>query len=180
MTAHEYFEVTVEGDHTELVDGAMVVDEPHPLHQLVCGRLHTALSIWANQPPGDGLPILPIDVQLTDHDVYGPDVLWFSEVRVRAHPDVNDLRLQIPDLAVEVRSPSTWQYDVGRKLSVYEASGLSELWLVDTKAETILVYRRSAPDSDRFDVALEITDALTSPQLPGFSLDVPELFRPLR
>jgi len=180
MTADEYFEVTFEGDHMELIDGVMVLDEPRPLHQLVCGRLYLALANWANEPPGDGLPILPIDVQLTDHDVYGPDVLWFSEVRVRAHPDVNDLRLQIPDLAVEVRSPSTWQYDIGRKLSVYEASGLSELWLVDTKAETVLVYGRSAPEADHFDVALEVTDTLTSPQLPGFSLEVEELFRPLR
>lgn len=180
MTADEYFEVTFEGDHMELIDGVMVLDEPRPLHQLVCGRLYAALYIWANEPPGEGLPILPIDVQLTDHDVYGPDVLWFSELRVRAHPDVNDLRLQIPELAVEVRSPSTWQYDIGRKLSVYEASGLSELWLVDTKAETILVYRRSAPEIDHFNVALEVTETLSSPQLPGFSLVVAELFRPLR
>lgn len=59
MTADEYFEVTFEGDHMELIDGVMVLDEPRPLHQLVCGRLYLALANWANEPPGDGLPILP-------------------------------------------------------------------------------------------------------------------------
>ena len=76
-----------------------------------------------------------------------------------------------------MRSPSTWRYDVGRKRSVYETGGVPELWLVDTKAEAVLVYRRSAPGVGRFDVALELTDTLNSPLLPGFSLDLKALFR---
>lgn len=60
----------------------------------------------------------------------------------------------------------------------YEAGGLPELWLVDDAARTVLVYRRSAPRSPRFDVALELGEgtALTSPQLPGFELPIDRLF----
>ncbi|CAN5742363.1 hypothetical protein BH24ACT3_BH24ACT3_09980 [soil metagenome] len=83
-----------------------------------------------------------------------------------------------PQLAVEVRSPSTWRFDVGRKKQVYEATGLAELWLVDTASESVLVYRRSSPASARFDIALELGGAaeLTSPPLDGFALGVAELF----
>ena len=49
----------------------------------------------------------------------------------------------MPDLAVEVRSPSTWRYDVGAKKDGYERHGLPELWLVDTEARSVLVYRRA-------------------------------------
>lgn len=37
-----------------------------------------------------------------------------------------------PQLAVEVRSESTWRFDVGPKKRVYEEAGLGEQWLVDT------------------------------------------------
>lgn len=67
---------------------------------------------------------------------------------------------------------------MGAKRRVYEARGLTELWLVDDASETVLVYRRSKPNATTFDVALELGrgDALTSPQLPGFALTVSKLF----
>ncbi len=84
----------------------------------------------------------------------------------------------MPDLAAEVRSPSTWRHDIGAKKSGYERQGLRELWLVDTAADEVLVFRRSAPGAPVFDMALEldVRDALTSPLLPGFSLALAELF----
>jgi Uma2 family endonuclease len=55
---------------------------------------------------------------------------------------------------------------------------LPELWLVDTFGHVVLVFRRSAPDMAEFDVGLEFAadEVLTSPQLPGFALDLRELF----
>ncbi|MDQ3719269.1 MAG: Uma2 family endonuclease [Actinomycetota bacterium] len=81
-------------------------------------------------------------------------------------------------MVAEVRSPSTWRYDVGAKKSSYERSGLPELWLVDTAADEVLVFRRSTPGATRFDVALELGrgEALESPLLPGFRLALDELF----
>jgi Uma2 family endonuclease len=83
-----------------------------------------------------------------------------------------------PRLAVEVRSPSTWRYDVGVKKRTYERLGLAELWLVDTAADTVLVYRRSSPEAAEFDVVLEVEggESLTTPLLPGFSVDLAALF----
>ncbi len=56
--------------------------------------------------------------------------------------------------------------------------GLPELWLVDTEAAEILVFRRSSADPAEFDVAVELalSDHLTSPRLGGFSLGLAELF----
>ncbi len=82
----------------------------------------------------------------------------------------------IPQLAIEVRSPSTWRYDIGAKKAAYEREGLRELWLVDTDAKVVLVFTRSAPGAGTFDVALEIDHTLTSPQLDGFELPLAELF----
>jgi Uma2 family endonuclease len=86
---------------------------------------------------------------------------------------------RVPDLAVEVRSESTWRYDIGVKKARYESAGVAELWLVDTRAPSVLVFRRSAPQAPAFDVALELERraALASPVLPGLTLDLTRLFR---
>jgi Uma2 family endonuclease len=84
----------------------------------------------------------------------------------------------VPDLAVEIRSPSTWRYDIGTKKSVYERKRLPELWLVDSDASVVLVFRRSTTQAPTFDLALELDRAATlaSPLLPDFALGVGALF----
>jgi len=181
MTAEQYLAVDYGDDRwRELIDGVVVVNEPLPIHALFQLRIGHALHSWVEAAPGRGLALPPADIVMTEHDVYAPDLLWLSEPKV---PDSLERRLEgIPDLAVEIRSPSTWRYDVGRKRSVYEERRLGELWLVDGTSRTVLVFRRGAPTSPDFDVALELSEgeALTSPQLPGFALPLAELFAPHR
>ncbi|MGI8945126.1 MAG: Uma2 family endonuclease [Thermoleophilaceae bacterium] len=178
MTAEEFIALPVpeHGRPWNLVAGEVVVSEPTLLHQRIQLRLCLALGAWARAGGGRGEIILPLDVRIDDRSVYAPDILWYSEGRtpaIRARPPS-----PMPDIAVEVRSPSTWRYDIGAKKSGYERGGLPELWLVDTAADAVLVFRRSTPGAGGFDVALELsaTDALTSPQLPGFALALGELF----
>ena len=160
----------------ELVGGVIVVDSPLLPHELVRMEILHELALWSRAARGRGLVIGSIDVLIGDHDVYGPDILWYRTDRVPGRDDPRPY--PVPDLAVEVRSPSTWRYDIGAKKSGYERRGLPELWLVDTAADEVLVFRRSKPDAPQFDVALELTrdDALTSPRLPGFTLALDALF----
>ena len=118
----------------------------------------------------------PIDVKLDERNVYGPDVLWYAAERAPRRTDPRPYPM--PNIAVEVRSPSTWRFDIGAKKRVYEQRGLRELWLVDTSASSVMVFRRSDQMGAGFDVALELGrgECLTSPQLPGFSLALSEPF----
>ncbi|HVL99056.1 MAG TPA: Uma2 family endonuclease [Egibacteraceae bacterium] len=159
---------------TQLIRGEVVVNQPSLFHQLVCGRLHALLLAWVEAEPGRGLVALPVDVRLGD-DLYAPDVWWMREQR---RPDRTARGLEVaPDLVVEVRSPATWRYDIGVKRDTYEAAGVTELWLVDTAAESVIVYRRSS-EAASFDIALELAgaDELTSPLLPDFTVPVSRLF----
>lgn len=177
MTTEQYYALTVEGDRKQLVEGEIIVNEPKIIHAHLQLSIATALRAWTDAGENRGLALMPTDIVMDEHNVFGPDVLWFSEGRkpplTEAYPE------QVPDLCVEIRSAGTWRYDIGAKKSVYERGGLPELWLVDHAADTVLVYRRSRPEAARFDVALELTtgDTLTSPQLPGFALKLEQLFR---
>jgi Uma2 family endonuclease len=101
---------------TELIDGEVIVREPGILHQHVGGLIYRALAAWADGPDGRGTVTLPLNVPLDTGNVLAPDVLWFDgQLPLR---DANAARA--PELVVEVRSPGTWRYDLGRKRELYE------------------------------------------------------------
>lgn len=175
MTADEFLARPEDSTcRRELIDGRLVeMDMPRPRHQIVSGELHFALESWRRaDPAARGLVLLPVDIRIDDGTVVGPDLCWFA---APTRVDVNRIGQPIPDLAVEVRSPSTWTYDIGTKQRIYDEAGVPELWLVDIAS--VHVRRRSAPGV-RFDVELEVTcgEDLTSPRLPGFRLSVAGLF----
>ncbi len=179
MTAEEYLARPLPWrgrPRTELVEGEVVVNEARPLHSYVQRDLVFALETWTRSGPDRGTVMLPVDVQLDERNVFGPDLMWYAEGRAPARDA--EPPSPVPDLAVEVRSPSTWRYDIGAKKAAYERHGLPELWLVDSAAEMVLAFRRSSRTTPTFDVALELDDhvALESSLLPGFSLPVSELF----
>jgi Uma2 family endonuclease len=178
MTADEFLALPepLDARRVELVGGEVVVHVPTFLHQMVTLEILHAMTSWVRSAEGRGSTALPLDVLIDSNNIFNPDILWYAESKVpgrdahRPYP--------IPQLAVEVRSPSTWRYDIGPKKSAYERAGLRELWLVDTAASEVLIFRRSGPEATSFDVSLELerNDTLTSPQLDGFGLPLAELF----
>jgi Uma2 family endonuclease len=173
MTAAEYIALPPGERWRELIDGVVVVNEPRVDHGLVFMALSFALQSWVRGGPGRGYVLPPVDVDIDEHNVFAPDLSWVSHLR-----SARERLPKIPDLCVEIRSPTTWRFDVGPKLLHYQGAGLPELWLVDTIAGSVIVLRRSRPAGPDFDVALELRgdEQLTSPQLPGFALRVGDLF----
>jgi Uma2 family endonuclease len=178
MTADEFLALpeSHETRWLELVEGELVMFDPDARHNIVQMNLIAALLDWTRAAEARGRVYLPLDVLLDERNVFEPDLSWYRQDR---RPRAGDPRpYALPDLAIEVRSPSTWRYDIGAKKSVYERRRLSELWLVDTLAEQVLAFRRSAAQAATFDVSLELDrgETLESPLLPGFALPLDQLF----
>ena len=148
------------------------MNEPTVLHQRVVGLIYAALLSWTQSGAGRGTVSLPLDVRLDDATVLAPDVLWFAHEIDLSAPRAP----RMPDLAVEVRSPGTWVYDVGSKRELYERHGLRDLWRADTASRTLLVYRRQhAGSSFEVQTELDAQEQLASPLLPAFAATVGEL-----
>lgn len=179
MTADEYLAYPPKtfGFASNLVEGEVVMGQPAPLHQRVTANLLVALRSWTDSGPGRGYAYMPLDVDIDERNLYAPDLGWWPDGRDPA--DEGERPFSLPAIAAEVRSPSTWRYDVGAKKSGYEREGLQELWLVDTAANEVIVFKRSAPSSPAFDVSAQLAagDVLESPLLAGFALPLEQLFR---
>jgi Uma2 family endonuclease len=176
LTADEYIAT---GDTrprwTELINGEVIVTNPTIRHQQIVYFLQFELGLWIRQGSGRGCTTAQLDMLLDDRNVLAPDAFWASEGRIPADGTHLDF---VPELVIEVRSPSTWRFDTTVKFRKYEASGAAEVWLVDTASNTVLVYRRSDPASPTFDVAHELAagETLTTLLLPEFAIDIGELF----
>ena len=160
----------------QLVDGEVIVNDPTLRHQEGAKRIIFAIESWVREQADRGRVGFGGNWTVAPGHVFKPDVWWVPHDRFldldAAHEDVP------PSLVVEVRSPGTWRFDVGRKRDVYQEVGVQDLWLVDTPAATVIVFRRATANSLNFDVVAEVGrgETLTSPLLSGFVLSIDELF----
>jgi len=160
----------------QLIDGEVIVNDPTLRHQRTCLRILFALESWVRAGSERGEVGYGGNWTVAPRQVYKPDVWWVAGDR---RLDLDAPRDDVPPaLVVEVRSPGTWRFDVGRKRDVYEATGVGELWLVDTPACTVVAHHRATAESSGFDEdgAFGPGSVLASPLLEGFELPIDELF----
>jgi Uma2 family endonuclease len=112
----------------ELDDGVLIVSPaPSNLHQLVVSRLQMVLG--AACPPEFLVLTGPgVNVNRFQHRV--PDV---AVIRTESFEEM--YQVEPPVLAIEVASPRTRLYDLGRKKEVYERFGVRSYWIVDPDEE---------------------------------------------
>lgn len=121
----------------ELIDGVIVAMSPRPVinHNRVTSNIYLIFANYLKGKTctyfGDG-----VDLFLTDKDHFVPDGM------VVCNPDIVKTRnvCGVPDLVVEVLSPSTAKRDRGYKRQVYEQCGVKEYWLVNPGEKTVEVY----------------------------------------
>jgi Uma2 family endonuclease len=100
-----------------------------------------------------------------------PDVAFLSYARMPyEEQERTDEPGIAPDVVVEVRSPGDLQADIDEKIRVYLKAGTAVVFFVEPEKKSVTVHDR---DGKRL---LGLDDTITHAALPGFILDVPELF----
>lgn len=151
----------------ELVEGELVVNPaPFIRHQFIVGKIFYALQSFLLQHRLGHALMAPVDVVLSREIVLQPDVI----VLLGEHPTIMQWKnLQIaPDIAVEVLSERTRHHDVVAKRRLYERHGVKEIWVVDADEESVTVIRDGQE--------IFVTDAITTPLLPGFATPLHDVF----
>ena len=169
-----------DGLRHEIIDGVhYVTPAPGLRHQDLVGRLHLAIGNFLASQPGLGRVFLsPLDVVFTFHDIVEPDLLF---VAVDQFEIMTEKNIQgAPAIVVEVVSKSTRKRDERIKKELFDRGGVREYWIVDPEHSQLIVHRRDgARLADRTPLSADADAVLTTPLLPGFSLSISELFKPL-
>ena len=130
-------------------------------------RLVGALRAWASkQKRPVTVGQVPLDVRFAPGRILQPNAFVLFERVQRGHTGPIDT---VPALCVEVLSEDRVHDRVTKRL-LYAAAGVTEYWVVEPAG---LIERWSGAGLARADA---VRDRLTSPCLPGFSLDLRRLF----
>jgi len=115
---------------------------------------------------------------LPSGDTVAPDVAVILRQTWEAAPaPAPDMFLRVvPDLVVEVLSPSTAWKDRGLKRRIYDRNGVREYWLVDPRRRTITVIARGA--NGRLGSERKVTgdEPAQSLLLPGLTVRPSDIF----
>ena len=158
----------------ELVEGTLVEKAVGFESAYIAGLIVTALNLFV-RPRRLGI-VTPPDApfELFGGMVRLPDAAFTSWDRIpgRRRPKEPVPRL-VPDLAVEVLSPSNTPAEIRRKLSEYFEAGVRLAWVVDPKKKKTVRVHASA---DRSTLLREGQSLDGGDVLPGFTLSLRDLF----
>jgi len=172
LTAEDLYQLGPDAPYI-LVEGALVeVNPPGGIHGEVAGKLSAYLGIFilTNKLGKFFTHDAGFVLQQNPDTVFGPDFAFIRQGRLTKSPTAY-IRT-IPDLAVEVVSPSNTRPDVDRKTRIYLDAGVEQVWIVDPFRGELSVRQADAPT-----VTLGPEDIISGNDLlPGFELRVGDLF----
>ena len=138
LTVDDWWALPEDGRQYELLDGMLtLMPTPSRRHQDIALDLAVQLKRTV-QADGGYVGMAPLGVALTAKIGFEPDLVYVSPGRegILSERGVEG----VPDIVVEIASPATQSYDRDRKLPIYLALGVGEVWLVDPKAATVTVH----------------------------------------
>ena len=160
----------------EIIDGDLcMTPAPSPRHQEISGKLFYLIYGFLQGNPLGKVFAAPVDVVFSQDppQVVEPDLVFVATEHLSLITETN---LQgVPDLLVEILSPTTSLRDRREKFALYERFGVPEYWIVDPEKNAVQVFRLSG---GRYAEALEfgLGDRLETPLLPGLSILLSEVF----
>jgi len=173
LTYADYAKLPEEpGFRHEIIDGVLIRDpSPSFQHQRVSRRLQRILEDYINKadPKGEVFDA-PLDLSLSEYTVVQPDLLYLHGNR----PAQNDPIDVVPELVVEVISPSTGRKDRVQKLNHYLSSGVIHYWILDPEECFIEAYELRG--GYYVSIVRSHTGDFSHPGFPGLTFDIEMLF----
>jgi Uma2 family endonuclease len=139
-TYADYCRLPEDGWRYEVIRGVLyMTPAPWPRHRKATGNILAALHRHVQEGDLGEVYAAPIDVLLPGlTDPVQPDILFLARDRLDI---VKEKAIEgVPDLIVEVLSPTNWFTDQRIKFEVYATAGVKEYWIVDSDRKTVEVY----------------------------------------
>lgn len=176
MTADELFEMEEDEYKYELIQGRLIRMAPGGFEHSSIGTtviMHLGNHVASNQLGRVFGADLGVVFSRDPDTVRAPDVCFIRQERLAKQTDRTRFSEVIPDLAVEIISPSDRASDVTAKALFYIEHGVRLVWIIDPQDRTVKVY---SPDNPPY-LFNEHDELDGGDILPDFRLAVREIFR---
>jgi Uma2 family endonuclease len=175
ITARDFMELPEGPPYYQLIEGDLyTAPSPDLYHQDIAGNIYFHIRLYLAKRRVGTVHIAPSDVQLSELNVYEPDVYFVANSRksiLTRHGAEG-----APNLVVEVLSPRTAKLDKGAKRAVYARTGVEEMWIIDPDAKRVHVYRLGDSAEEPAGI-FGIRQKFESPLFPGLKISVAKIFQ---
>ncbi|MDA1232766.1 MAG: Uma2 family endonuclease [Planctomycetota bacterium] len=157
LTYNEYVLFPDDGNTHEIIDGRHYMNAaPIPRHQAVSRHIQFQLYQQIELTRLGQVINAPIDLQLSEFDVVQPGLV----IVLAGNRIITQTRIRgVPDLVIEILSPSNRQHDTELKKQLYEQFGVPEYWIVDP--DECVVSRYLLLDSRQFGESTNFKETIT-------------------
>ena len=111
----------------------------NPLHGLILFKLSKIIDNYLMENKGGFVFTDNVDVYFPDGNIFKPDVTVITSENIKIIQWRGAIR-GVPDMVVEVLSPSTRVNDLTIKKDAYESNGVKEYWIIEPWDKTVDVY----------------------------------------
>jgi len=161
----------------ELIDGVpYMMAAPSIIHQRVSGELFGQLWTFLKGKPCQVFSA-PFDVRLSydenDDNCVQPDLLVVCD---SAKLSDGKSCKGVPDMVIEILSPSSASYDCIKKMRLYQNAGVKEYWIVDPEIKSIF---SCVLDNDQYittEYSKNDNEKIPVQILPGCEIQMGDLF----
>ena len=159
----------------QLVEGDLIMaPSPNSFHQDIAFNVAFLLRQHVTKRGLGKVCIAPLDVYLSDVNVFQPDVFFLSG---QSLPLLRDDGVHgAPDLVVEIVSPSHGLLEAKRKRPIYARHGVKEEWLIEPTLQQIHCYDFAADPVKPVRV-VDNDESFATPLLPGLVIHAADVFR---
>jgi Uma2 family endonuclease len=168
-------------DRVELIKGKIFKMCPGParLHQEISIKIASELFGFLKNKPCE-VYTAPFDVRFPkdskeDKDIY---TVLQPDICVVCDPAKLDDRgcIGAPDIVAEILSPGNNKKELLNKYNVYEEFGVKEYWIISPAEKTFLKYTLDENGNYQPSRLFTLSEKVQSSVLPGFELDLDEVF----
>jgi Uma2 family endonuclease len=178
MTAEQFFMLGEDppGLRLELVNGEIAVS-PSPSfgHSFTDSQLRIILGQHINEHDL-GAIVGDVDTIFDDLNVRRPDIIFIAKSRLKLIKG-HGIPI-IPDLCVEILSPSSATMDQTEKFELYAKSGVPCYWIVDPKGHTLEAYKLAGKKYQRVATGRQ-RDVVKAPPFPSLKIPLARIWSPL-
>lgn len=171
-TYEEYYRLDDDQSH-EIIDGNLLIaPSPDMCHQDLSRKVFRLIDRFVTRNKLGEVFYAPFDVVLDSENTVQPDLIFVSAANVGIIKQ--RAIFGIPNLLIELISPSSVRRDRSDKKDLYARFGVKEYWIGDpaNKSLEILTLKEG-----RYELhcAAEIKGKLTSPTMTGLEFDMTEI-----
>lgn len=180
-TYADYLKWTIQ-ERFELIKGKVFKMSPGQAtkHQWVVGHIFYKLYNFLKDDKPCKVFVAPFDIRLPrqSKDDASITTVVQPDVSVVCDAEKIDARgiIGAPDIVVEVLSPGNNRKELAHKYEIYQESGVKEYWLVHPTEKTFFRYILDENRQYQPQQLLTIGDKVTTSVLPGFVLDLDDVF----